>query len=169
MKKIDGDLSVKNDEKRQFCTFWLMERLYGVDIIDVKEIHPRVDFTPIYHSPKGVSGYVNIRGQVYLILDLRPLMGFEEGTPDEENRLVLFKPTVGEPFGVLVDRIGDVVEVSADELEGSEDMEDSMADPGVDKAGIITGVCQLDDTLLVALNSRNILNSVVVGSLETAK
>ncbi len=83
-------------QNRQFCTFWLSGRLFGVQILDVKEIHPEVAITPIFHAPRTVKGYVNIRGQVYLILDLRPMLGFESCEVDRKSCLVIFKTTVGE-------------------------------------------------------------------------
>ena len=64
-------------QKRQFCTFWISGRHLGVDVLDVKEINSEINLTPIFHAPKEVIGYVNIRGQIYLILDLRLILGFE--------------------------------------------------------------------------------------------
>ena len=105
---------------RKFCTFYLAGRLYGVDILHVKEISSVVRFTPIYHAPREVMGFVNIRGQIHLVLDLQMLLGQEQEVEAEaggRSLLVIFKPVVGESFGVLIDRIGDVVEIAEDEIE----------------------------------------------------
>lgn len=158
-------VTVQNPEKknlagqnRQFCTFWLSGRLFGVQILDVKEIHPEVAITPIFHAPKEVKGYVNIRGQVYLILDLRPMLGFEGKEIDRKSCLVIFKNTVGEPFGVLVDQISDVVEVSSDQIEvGDGGGQDKMG-----SAGMVQSVCKLPQSLLVVLDARKFLGSVEI-------
>ena len=108
----------------QVSTFWLSGRLFGVDIMDVKEINTEVDFTPIFHSSKEVKGYVNIRGQIHLVLDLRLLLGFESKEVDINSRVVIFKQSIAEPFGALVDKVGDILEVSADQCDAREFRED---------------------------------------------
>lgn len=145
-------------QNRQFCTFWLSGRLFGVQILDVKEIHPEVAITPIFHAPKEVKGYVNIRGQVYLILDLRPMLGFESKEIDRKSCLVIFKNTVGEPFGVLVDQISDVVEVSNGQIEAG----DGGGQDKMGSAGMVQSVCKLPQSLLVVLDARKFLGSVEI-------
>lgn len=88
-----------------------------MDILDVKEVNSEVDYTPIFHAPEEVRGYVNIRGQLYLLLDLRLILGYAGKKVDEESRMVLFKSEVGEPFGILVDKIGDTIIVEEDRIE----------------------------------------------------
>ncbi len=147
--------------KRQFCTFRIADRLFGVDILDVKEVNPEISFTPVYHAPKEVLGYVNIRGRIHLILDLRLLLGFESRHLDETSRIVLFKPHAGESFGVLVDRIGDVADVDETQIEDRrkndqghpEGHERRISDLGI-------GVCRLKDELMVILNSKLFLKHI---------
>lgn len=145
-------------QKRQFCTFLLSGRLFGVEILDVKEVHPDISITPIFHAANEVKGYVNIRGQVYLILDLRPMLGFESKEIDRKSCLVIFKNTVGEPFGVLVDQIGDVVEVSSDQIE--EGGKESGGPEKMGGAGMVRWVCKLPQALLVVLDARKFLESI---------
>ncbi|MGE4298827.1 MAG: chemotaxis protein CheW [Desulfovibrionaceae bacterium] len=147
-------------KKKLFCTFWLAGRLYGVDILDVKEVNPEISFTTVHHAPSEVSGFVNIRGQIHLILDLRRILGFTEGDRGERSRLVLFKPTVAESFGILVDRISDVVEVDEDRIESGHLAEDAGGDPKGDSSGIISGVCRLEDSLLLIINARDLLKTL---------
>jgi chemotaxis signal transduction protein len=130
--------------------------LYGVNILDVKEISPDVDITPIYHAPKEAKGYVNIRGQIYLILDIRTTLGYEEKEIDNDSRLVLFKPSVADPFGILVDKIGDVVSAMSTQVEKTK-----VSDPETASgADVMDGVCKLEKSLLVILNPARILGSM---------
>ncbi len=109
---------------RRFCTFRLSGRLYGVDIQDVKEINTEVEYTPIFHAPKEIKGYINIRGQIYLLLDLREIFDFEEKELDERSRVVLFMPALGDPCGILVDSIDDVVTVDDSLIENRRKSQD---------------------------------------------
>lgn len=146
---------------KQFCTFTISGRLYGVDILDVKEVNQEAAFTPIFHAPQEVAGYVNIRGRIHLILNLRRILGLKDEPLDEKNRLVLFKPTVGDSFGVLVDAIGDVVETDESLIEPgqlvNEELEGEDRSEAVD---LISGVCRLDGSLMLLINAHKLLKVV---------
>ncbi len=150
-----------NGEIRQICTFGIDDRRLGVAILDVKEINTDTEFTPIFHAPREVKGYVNIRGQIHLILDLRLIMDLPEKPVDEESRLVLFKPAVGENFGILVDRIGDVMEIPGEKIEDRR-----KADAGAPGTGdrrtleMGSGVCKLEDGLLIILEAKQLLKHI---------
>ena len=64
-------------------------------------------FTPVAHTPDEVLGLVNIRGHIYLALDLHRLLGLPTAAVTGGSRLVLFKPAVGNAFGVMVDAIAE--------------------------------------------------------------
>ncbi len=155
---------VKTDDTStmlRYCTFRLSGRLYGVDIEDVKEINTEVNFTPIFHASREIKGYINIRGQIYLLLDLREIFGFESKEVDDTSRVVLFMPSVGEPFGVLVDSIEDVVTVNENMIENRR-KQDQQAPEGVERraADVGEGVCKLENELLVILDAERLLNAV---------
>ncbi len=159
---ISNDLSI-NIVKRQFCTFWLANRLFGVDIIDVKEISQEMTFTPIYHAPKEVEGYVNIRGQIHLVINLRTLLGLERNQLTQNSCVILFKQSVGEPFGVLVDNIGDIVEVSNDQIEERQKTLEIANSSGFDRFDItnfIDCVSKLKENILIVLNTSHFLSTV---------
>jgi len=151
-----------NSLLHRFCTFRLSERLYGVDIKDVKEINTEISFTPIFHAPREIKGYINIRGQIYLLLDPRKIFGFPDREIDETSRVVLFMPHVGEPCGILVDSIEDVVSVNEKMIENRRQDEKSVPE-GIERraADVGEGVCKLQDELLIILNAERLLNSVI--------
>lgn len=147
-------------KKKQFCTFWLSGRLFGVDIFSAKEVNTTVEFTPIYHSPTEVNGYVNIRGQIYLVIDIRQLLGFEPSNITEDSRVVIFKENVGESFGVLVDKIGDVISVNESEIEEMQKSRDMNSEINTKVEELTSGVCRLKDNLLVILKPEELLQKV---------
>ncbi len=153
----DRQKNIRTGTLRQFCTFTLSDRLFGVDILDVKEINSTAEITPVFHAPKEIRGYVNIRGQIHLILDLRRLLGFNPAVIGSDSRLVLFKPGVGENFGVVVDRIGDVVSVQEDRIE-EQNKEDEAETQSM--ANLSLGVCKLDKTLMLILDPKKFLKAV---------
>jgi chemotaxis signal transduction protein len=145
--------------KRQFCSFRIADHLFGVDILDVKEIKDEVTLTPVCHAPREIRGIVNIRGHVYLILDLRLLLGFDSKTVNEESRIVLFKQKVGESFGVLADCIGDMIEVDETQIEDRSDENGSPAPMAQRRPDLTRGVCKLEDELLIILDAGKFLSA----------
>lgn len=156
-------LNTPLEDRTRFCTFWVSGRLHGVDILCVKEVNQEARFTPVFHTPEEVQGYVNIRGQIYLILDLRSILGLGKSELTETSRLLLFKPEVGEAFGVVVDKIGDVQEVDAADVEERRKSAQGPSDSGERRGAredLITGVCRLENDLMVILNPKNLLSAV---------
>lgn len=148
---------------RQFITFHVAGRFFGVNILDVKEISSETEFTPVFHAPEEVKGYVNIRGRIHLVLDLRHLLGFETGGPQQNSRVVLFKQETGESFGVLVDDVGDVVKVDESQIEDRRKKEEQAFDEAERRkydTDLSLGICRLEGKLLVILNAVNFLKNI---------
>lgn len=145
---------------RLFCTFRVEGRLFGVDILDVKEVTTETTSTRIAHAPEEVCGLVNIRGHIYLALDLRRLLGMAVTNVTGDSRLVLFKPTVGSAFGVVVDEIGDIQTVEHTSIEAFSQNHHEIAAANLRRVDLIEAVCKLNNELLVVLNPRRFLTVV---------
>ena len=148
--------------QRLFCTFRLGEQLFGVDVREVKEVNTETCFTRIHHAPPQVLGYVNLRGQIYLVLDLRQLLGLTAAQVGSDSRLLIFKPSVGEAVAGLVDRIGDIVTLENSQIERWNPGQDSDGLPG----DLIGGVAQLAEELLLVLTAGRFLQVIETAILE---
>lgn len=160
MKNTGRNLSTDTKSTFQYCSFWLDDKQFGIDILDVKEIDRKLSFTPIYHAPDEVKGYVNIRGQIFLVIDLRSLMGFEPMEVTPNSRVIIFKSDVGPSFGVLVDKIDDIIEVDKERIEERMAYDDESHLVAEGMKDLIKGGCKLDTNLLVILNARRFLNAI---------
>jgi chemotaxis signal transduction protein len=153
----------ENTHVNHCCTFRLAGRLYGFEIGAVKEVNTQTLFTPIPHAPPVVCGYVNLRGHIFLVLDLRRLLGLEPATLTADSRLIIFKEAAGESYGVLVDRIHDIVSFSSELTESwRPDEQAAFVDAtGAVRAGeLVTGVAKLEGELLVLVDARKLLKVV---------
>lgn len=131
--------------RRQLATFKLDERLYGVDVSRVQEALRLHSATPVPHAPRAVAGLVNLRGQVVLLVDLRARLGREPFGPDDEPMMMVVNID-GEPVSLLVDQVGDVLELDDDTFgPPPPTLEASLQD-------VVTGVYSMDDGLLLALD-----------------
>jgi purine-binding chemotaxis protein CheW len=137
---------------RTFCTFRLGPGLFGIDIGLVKEVTTLPPLTPVPHAPPAAAGYVNLRGQIHLVLDLKCLLGLGATEHGPESLLVVFKPILGDPFGVLADRVGDIVALASNQIEDSNSTETASAN-----GGVVSGLGKLAGELLVILDARKLL------------
>jgi purine-binding chemotaxis protein CheW len=140
-----------------FCTFRVDCRLFGVDILDVKEVTAETTYTRVAHAPEEVLGLVNIRGHIYLALDLRRLLGMPATPVTSDSRLLLFKPSVGSAFGVVVDEIAEIQTVDSNRIEAFTGIDHETAATNVHRVDLIDAVCKLAGELLVVLNPRRFL------------
>jgi purine-binding chemotaxis protein CheW len=143
--------------QRLFCTFRLGGRLFGVDILDVKEVTAETTYTRVAHAPEEVLGLVNIRGHIHLALDLRRLLGMPGADLTPESRLLLFKPAVGSSFGVVVDGIGEIEAAESSRIEPFKREEHEAATGDLQRVDLIDSLCKLGAELLVVLNPRRFL------------
>jgi purine-binding chemotaxis protein CheW len=143
--------------QRLFCTFRVDGRLFGVDILDVKEVTAETTYTRVAHSPEEVLGLVNIRGHIYLALDLRRLLGMAATHVTGDSRLLLFKPSVGSAFGVVVDEISEIQTADSSRIEAFTRNDHETAATSVRRVDLIDAVCKLAGELLIVLNPRRFL------------
>jgi len=130
---------------RQLATFTLAGAHYGVDMLRVQEALRGQPRTTVPLSAPSIAGLINLRGQVVLTVDLRTRLGFEPLDPDLEPMMVVVQ-VAGEPISLLVDDIGDVIDVEGRQLEAAPDtLPASLRE-------VILGVYQLKGSLLLALD-----------------
>lgn len=100
-------------------TFYLCERLFGIDITLVKEINRNVEYTPVPDTGPHIIGLFNMRGQVVTLFDIARLMGYEEKNWDNKVACIILKAQPDDPnqVGFLIDKCGDVFDIEEDECE----------------------------------------------------
>ena len=130
---------------RQLATFVVDGSLFGVDVVRVQEALRWQARTKVPQAPAAIAGLVNLRGQEVLTVDLRVALGLPPLADDAEPMMVVVRVD-GEPVSLLVDEIGDVLDVSDAQFENPPD----TLDPGL--RDVVVGVYKLDAGLLLALD-----------------
>jgi purine-binding chemotaxis protein CheW len=100
----------------QFCTFYLDKLLFGVDLKGVQEVIRSLDLTLVPLAPPVVSGLINLRGQIVTAVDLRRRLELDSAPPGTRSMNVVVRSVDG-AVSLLVDEIGDVVEVEESTFE----------------------------------------------------
>ncbi len=129
----------------RFCTFYLDKLLFGVELKGVQEVIRSLDMTRVPLAPAVVSGLINLRGQIVTAVDLRRRLELAPRPPGLLAMNVVVRSTDG-AVSLLVDEIGDVVEVGEDTFElPPETLRGSVRT-------MILGVHKLKDRLLHVLD-----------------
>lgn len=103
----------------QLTTFFVDGSMFGIEVLSVQEVAkaPTVFNVPL--APKFVLGLVNLRGQIAMALGLRELLGSPSQALDDRMSVVC--KLEGHLVALIVDSIGDVVEVEASKFEETPD------------------------------------------------
>lgn len=88
----------------------------GVGLDRVQEINRLVDATAVPRGPEQVRGLVNLRGNLVTVLDLGTILHGAPTKPGRDARTVIVE-WGEERVGLLVDKIGDVVDCTESTLE----------------------------------------------------
>lgn len=131
---------------QQFCTFLLEGYLFGVPVPQVQEVIRFQPMTPVPLAPPAVEGMINLRGQIVLAIDLRRRLSLGERSAGELPMNVVMR-TLDGAVSLLVDEIGDVVEVDQSTFEAPPE---TLRGP---VRSIILGVHKLERRLLHLLNT----------------
>jgi purine-binding chemotaxis protein CheW len=139
--------------KQQFCTFYLDKLLFGIESQKIQEVMRLLELTDVPLAPPAVSGLMNLRGQIVAALDLRKrlmLLPREAGVP----AMCVVVRTLEGAISLLVDEIGDVVEVDAETFEP---IPETL---GGELRTVIVGVHKLDKQLMHVLDSDRVCEAV---------
>ena len=131
---------------RQFCTFYLEKLLFGVELQKVQEVIRYLELTDVPLAPQGVSGLMNLRGQIVTALDLRRRLELPQRTQDVLPMSVVIRAPDG-TVSLLVDDIGEVVDVEDESFERlPETLHGKIRE-------VILGVYKLDKHLIHVLDT----------------
>ncbi|WP_404423118.1 chemotaxis protein CheW [Nibricoccus sp. IMCC34717] len=101
---------------RSLCTFSVGGLFFGVDVLSVQEVLRPRPLAPVPLASPEIEGLVNLRGQVVTTLDLRRRLGFTPRKPSEDCMLMIARTADG-CVGMLVDTVGDVIDVQESDFE----------------------------------------------------
>lgn len=151
---------------RQFATFKLDETLWGIDILQIREIIIQIESFPVPQSPDYVHGLMNLRGQIVTIINLRQRLNYNTERGGEEGCCVILKTNdelaksvyplekIGaDAVGLLFSEIGEVLTIDEERVEPV------PAHAAVVDGQFIQGVVPLDDDLMLVMKLTPVLNA----------
>jgi purine-binding chemotaxis protein CheW len=127
----------------EMCSVRLGETLFGVPIAHILEIVGSARPEPVPLAPDFVGGLVHYRGDVLTTVSLRRLLSLP---PLDRPQDILVLEGPGGCFGLLVDSVGEVLTVSAEDYEPNPSTLDDS------RKSVFGGAYKLRGSLLILLD-----------------
>jgi len=144
-------------DRQQFSTFLVDGLFFGVEVEKVQEVLRYQEMTRVPLASPVVRGLINLRGQIVTALDLRRRLDLSERPAGQLPMNVVIRTDDG-GVSLLVDEIGDVVEVDGSTFERPPDTLKSSA------RAVIRGVHKLNDRLMHVLDTEKVVNQDLEGN-----
>ena len=140
-----------DDPMLQWVTFRLENEIYGVNVMQVKEVLRYTEVAPVPGAPGYVLGIIHLRGTVVTVIDTCQRFGLPSGEITDATRIMILE-VEGHVIGILVDAVSEVVYLRQSEIEPSPNV-------GNDESSkFIQGVCHKNDILLILVDLDKLLS-----------
>ena len=141
----------------QLVTFHLGEELYGVNIMDVKEIVKLQNVRYIPNAPYYVEGIINLRGEIIPIIDLHKRFKIQASVAETDENSIdggfIILKIEGNQIGIIIDKVERVVSVKAEDVKEPPQMLSGIG------SEYIEGVIREEHGYLIMLNIRKLFNA----------
>jgi purine-binding chemotaxis protein CheW len=131
---------------KQFCTFFVNGLFFGVEVLKVQEVIRYQGMTRVPLAPATIQGLINLRGQIVTAIDLRRRLELPPRDDEQLPMNVVVRSDDG-AVSLLVDEIGDVVEIQDDIYEHPPETLKGVA------RELVQGVYKLKERLLLILDT----------------
>jgi purine-binding chemotaxis protein CheW len=135
----------------QYCTFFVRGLFLGLEVTCIQEVIRYQPLTIVPLAASMIGGLMNLRGQIVTVIDLRARLGLPARDAGVRPINVVVRTAEG-PVSLLVDEIGDVIEVE----EGSFERPPDTLDPTARE--LIRGAYKLKGRLLMVLDAARTLD-----------
>jgi len=134
----------------QFATFFVRNLFFGIEVLQVQEVLRYQEMTRVPLAPNLIEGLINLRGQIVTAIDMRRRLRLDPRGPGEFPMNMVVRSDDG-AVSLLVDEIGDVLEVGRDLYEPPPE------NTAPELRELISGVYKLEGRLLLVLNTERVL------------
>jgi purine-binding chemotaxis protein CheW len=142
-------------DSNQLVTFQLGEELYGINIMDVKEIVRVQAIRSIPNAPMYVEGIFNLRSEIIPIINLHKRFQLKKSPATEDDELLsgfIILDIDGMKLGVIIDRVSRVVTIEKEDIQAPPQMVSGIG------AEYIRGVVRQETGYLIILDIRDLFN-----------
>lgn len=161
---VENDIAC-SDETRQYLTFMLGGKVYGLEILNIKEIIEFGEITEVPMMPGFIAGVINLRGSVVPVVDLSQRFSGKATVIAKRTSIIILEVENDDlriEIGVMVDMVNEVLDIHQEEVEPAPSLGNQI------QTNFISGMAKIDGKLLILLDIENVLSVdelSIVGSI----
>jgi len=140
-------------EEERLSIFELSGKLFGLDITRSREVIPLPRFTALPNSGDIFFGVFNLRGEIYPLIDISPVLGLPSKQIQSDDMAILLDGPDGIIMAMLADKIYSVLTYTEAELKPASGMVSRTMESH------IAGILENDDSIIHMLDLDSIFNA----------
>ena len=140
-----------NEARHEFLTFRLGSQEFGVDILKVQEIRGYENVTRIPDTPDYLKGFINLRGAVVPVVDMR--LKFRLAAEYDAFTVMIVLNMASAVVGIVVDSVSDVAAFGSDQLKPAPDFGKTV------DARFLTGIGMAGERMVLLLDIDEMLRA----------
>ncbi len=111
-------ISQSHSEMIKLVTFRLERQSVAIDVAYVHDVIKLGPLSPVPLAPNAVAGVMNLRGRVVTAIDMRARLGLPPRDAECTPMCIVIEHD-DQPYGLIVDTVGDVIDIASDQIEGN--------------------------------------------------
>jgi len=150
----------KQVQSTELLTCRVGEQWLGLQVQQVREVVTPQVCTKMPLSADAVMGLINLRGRVITQIDVRKVVGM----PDRDSdvyRVAIVETLSGEDFGLVMDEVGEVIELDPDLYEKTPQTLDRIWQD------VSEGVLKLGERVVVLVNVERFIAMTIPQVVDT--
>lgn len=146
---------------REYVTVYIGEQMFGIPVTDIHEVFHPQSITRVPLAPPEVRGVLNLRGRIVTAIEVRTRLGLPPLESDGTNLMAIGVEVNEEAYGLIIDRVGDVLQLPERDCEAIPCNMDRTWQ------AVASGIYRLDSQLMIVLDIKRLL-AVEEGQAQAA-
>ena len=146
----------------QLVVFRLQEELFAAPIRQVVEIIKPQKVTRMPRAPHYVNGILNLRGQVFPVVNMHKRLSLPESETSSKTRIMVSEVNEA-PMGLVVDAVEEVLRVPEDNIDEAPDLMEETT------GRYISGVVRDEERMILMLDLEKLFAPEEVELSESAE
>ena len=135
----------------EFVTVTIGDHIFGLPIARVQDVFVPERLTRVPLAPPEVAGILNLRGRVVTAIEMRSRLDLGSRQPGQPVMAIGIE-LKGESYGLLVDAVGEVVQLATSACEAKpSNLDDRLA-------RVAAGIYRLEGQLMIVLDVDRVLD-----------
>lgn len=143
----------------KFLTFVLGSEIYGIEILNAREIIGLIDITTVPQPLDYMKGVINLRGKIIPVIDLRMKFSMQEEKHTQETCVIVVEVN-STSIGIIVDSVSEVLYIGRGEIEDTPNF-----GQGIDTS-FIMGLGKVKERIIILLDIDKVLSAEELEMVE---